>query len=54
MDRRRMSSANLSVVKLHWEIDERMKPKYFLGIRMWHLHVLPTHEIFGLAAAGLM
>jgi hypothetical protein len=54
MDRRRTSGANLSVVKLHWEMDEMMKPKNFLGIREWHLHVLPTHEIFDLAATGLM
>jgi hypothetical protein len=58
MDRRRMSGVNLSVAKLHWKtitnvMDEVMKSKNFLVIREWHLHVLPTHEIFGLATTGL-
>jgi hypothetical protein len=34
-------------------MDELMKSKNFLGINEWHLHVLPAHEIFGLATTGL-
>lgn len=49
-----MYGANLSVAKILREMDEMMKPKNFLGRREWHLHVLATHEIFGLAATGLM
>jgi len=49
-----MSGENLSVDNLRWVMDEMMKPKSFLGIREWHLHVLPNHEIFDLAATGLM
>jgi len=54
MGRGRMSGASLSVAKLHWGMDEMMKPKSFLGIKEWYLHVLPSHEIFGLAATGSM
>jgi hypothetical protein len=42
------------VARLHWETDEMMNPKKFLGIRERHFHVLPIHEIFDLAATGLM